>query len=337
MLLTVFVCKLTKTASHTAGRIELPSAALIGRAYHCNHPLQDRTLLQLTIEAKDEQRSQFSLPPHPLCCQSSWARAAYYMAARRIVRSNVNGRDKQLQAWQAIVTSLASLLPLPPPDAFWDIHRERPQPQLPTKRPSAPCAPRAPRASSAPGTKLKRKIPSRPLQSRKLQSRPLQSRPLQSRPLQSRPLRSKPLAAGTKPEPRNPRPIKIPRAVKRQPATPRPTKQRPAQPPPAPERPASQRPTSQRPTSQRPASPPTAPSGVSDPSSTSKRQLPECFWLLGFEVLPTRQELRRRFLQLATVVHPDMKGDKLDFQGIKSAYESAVQWLDQNPLPSSRS
>lgn len=311
-----FICKLTKRATTETGRIALPASIAIGRAYVCNHADQHRTMLELSIRAADDERSQFVALPHPLCCQSEWARAAYYLAVRRLLRHQIGGRDNQQRAWRAIVAALHAQLPLPAAEAFWDIQREVSQERrhvqarsAPSKKPVRPTKP----------SMLKRKIGSRPLASRKLP----RGRRLVSRPFATRKLASKPHIADASRPPKKSQPAKKPPPVAR-PVRPKATR--------APVEHWNKARPAVEPATQSPVTSPSASPLASAPSRNS--QLPDCFWSLGFETLPTRQQLRQRFLQLATVVHPDLNGTQQDFKQIKAAYELAVRYLNQtNPPP----
>ncbi len=55
--------------------------------------------------------------------------------------------------------------------------------------------------------------------------------------------------------------------------------------------------------------------------------LPQCFYDLGFDELPSEQELRARYRILATRLHPDARGSKQEFQQLKSNYDSALAHL----------
>jgi hypothetical protein len=238
------------------------------------------------------------------------------LAVRRLIRRQVAGRDNQQRAWQAIVKALHTQLPLPPSASFWDIQREVSQERHRAPARSTPTRKQVNRYQPSP---LKRKLGSRPLASRKLPAgRRLASRPFATRKVDSK--QNKP----DQPHPQKSKPLKP--LLKRPPA-PRPVRSKVS----GRAAPAPARHSSSRSSAAAPAAEATSPSRVTAPRSS---QLPDCFWSLGFEALPTRQQLRQRFLQLATVVHPDMSGTKQDFKQIKAAYELAVEYLNQTNPPS---
>jgi molecular chaperone DnaJ len=47
--------------------------------------------------------------------------------------------------------------------------------------------------------------------------------------------------------------------------------------------------------------------------------------LLGVDVSATRDEIRRRYLELAKETHPDSGGSVTSFQTIKEAYEEGTR------------
>lgn len=60
-----------------------------------------------------------------------------------------------------------------------------------------------------------------------------------------------------------------------------------------------------------------------------KKQLPKCFVTLGFDDIPTMDELKNRFRMLAKVSHPDSGGNSELFCVYKSAYTEAERHLNE--------
>ena len=58
-----------------------------------------------------------------------------------------------------------------------------------------------------------------------------------------------------------------------------------------------------------------------------KKQIPQCFVTLGFDNIPTMDELKNRFRILAKESHPDSGGNPELFCLYKSAYEEAEMCL----------
>lgn len=56
--------------------------------------------------------------------------------------------------------------------------------------------------------------------------------------------------------------------------------------------------------------------------------VPACFWEMGFEELPTLDELRQRYRELSLVLHPDAGGDKQAFLSLRTNYETALSLLN---------
>ena len=54
-----------------------------------------------------------------------------------------------------------------------------------------------------------------------------------------------------------------------------------------------------------------------------KSKVPSCLEKLGFAQMPTAQELKSRWKQIAKVSHPDAGGDEVYFVSMKTAYEEA--------------
>lgn len=58
-------------------------------------------------------------------------------------------------------------------------------------------------------------------------------------------------------------------------------------------------------------------------------ELPDCFRVLQFEVIPEdRQEVDRQFKRLAKVAHPDAGGTEQQFRVLQAAREQALGWFD---------
>lgn len=55
----------------------------------------------------------------------------------------------------------------------------------------------------------------------------------------------------------------------------------------------------------------------------------ECFLLLGFSHIPTSEELKKRYKELAKVSHPDVGGNEEHFVQIKIAFEEAERALKE--------
>lgn len=52
---------------------------------------------------------------------------------------------------------------------------------------------------------------------------------------------------------------------------------------------------------------------------------------MGFETLPTMDELRQRYKELSLVLHPDAGGNKQAFVDLRHNYESAQAILSAKP------
>ena len=57
------------------------------------------------------------------------------------------------------------------------------------------------------------------------------------------------------------------------------------------------------------------------------KDIPQCFLLLGFNDIPTSEELKKRYKELAKVNHPDAGGNNEYFISIQNAYETAQEKL----------
>ncbi|MEG1391240.1 MAG: J domain-containing protein [Angelakisella sp.] len=55
--------------------------------------------------------------------------------------------------------------------------------------------------------------------------------------------------------------------------------------------------------------------------------IPSCFTVLGFTVIPTREELSKRYKQLAKISHPDVGGDPAAFNLYRENYEDCLETL----------
>ena len=58
-----------------------------------------------------------------------------------------------------------------------------------------------------------------------------------------------------------------------------------------------------------------------------KKQIPQCFVTLGFDNIPSMDDLKNRFHMLAKESHPDSGGNSELFCLYKSAYEEAEMCL----------
>ncbi len=57
-------------------------------------------------------------------------------------------------------------------------------------------------------------------------------------------------------------------------------------------------------------------------------EIPQCFWDMGFEQIPTVEELRQRYKELSLVLHPDARGTKQAFLDLRQNYEAAQAHLE---------
>lgn len=57
------------------------------------------------------------------------------------------------------------------------------------------------------------------------------------------------------------------------------------------------------------------------------KDIPNCFLILGFNYIPTVEELKKRYKELAKANHPDVGGNSEYFISIKNSFESAQQFL----------
>lgn len=51
---------------------------------------------------------------------------------------------------------------------------------------------------------------------------------------------------------------------------------------------------------------------------------------MGFEELPTVEELRQRYKELSLVLHPDAGGNKQSFVALRTNYETALALLEKS-------
>ncbi|MEG1687679.1 MAG: J domain-containing protein [Angelakisella sp.] len=58
------------------------------------------------------------------------------------------------------------------------------------------------------------------------------------------------------------------------------------------------------------------------------KQMPECFKVMGFADVPTKDELSKRYKQLAKVTHPDTGGNADDFMMYKDNYEKCIKQME---------
>ena len=59
------------------------------------------------------------------------------------------------------------------------------------------------------------------------------------------------------------------------------------------------------------------------------QQIPECFIFLGFQQIPTEDEVKQRYKQLAKISHPDCGGDPQLFKQYTDAKVAAELYLQQ--------
>ena len=100
---------------------------------------------------------------------------------------------------------------------------------------------------------------------------------------------------------------------------------------------ASSRPNTSKPSSSQPNSFKSTSSTAKRPAQ--KKPLPrevvqppqptvaQCFWDMGFESVPTLEELRQRYKELSLVLHPDAGGNKQAFVDLRTNYEAALAIL----------
>lgn len=59
-------------------------------------------------------------------------------------------------------------------------------------------------------------------------------------------------------------------------------------------------------------------------------EIPDCFRVLGYDRLPeSREDVGRRFKQLAKAAHPDAGGSDEQFVTLNAAYEQAVKYFEE--------
>lgn len=94
------------------------------------------------------------------------------------------------------------------------------------------------------------------------------------------------------------------------------------------------KPTSKSPSSNtsRPGSAASRDTGRGSEAAEGERpaSLAECFWDMGFESIPTVEELQKRYRELSLVLHPDARGTKESFQKLRIAYETALALLESS-------
>lgn len=59
------------------------------------------------------------------------------------------------------------------------------------------------------------------------------------------------------------------------------------------------------------------------------KDIPNCFFFLGFNDIPTSEELKKRYKQLAKTNHPDVGGNSEYFISIQKSFESAQKILKE--------
>ena len=52
--------------------------------------------------------------------------------------------------------------------------------------------------------------------------------------------------------------------------------------------------------------------------------MPDCFYFLGFNSMPSEAELKHKYRELAKQHHPDKGGDPKEFEKITKAYHEAM-------------
>ena len=59
------------------------------------------------------------------------------------------------------------------------------------------------------------------------------------------------------------------------------------------------------------------------------KEIPKCFHVLGFDSIPTQDELKKQYRELAKIHHPDNGGNERMFIKINSAFEEAEKALKE--------
>ena len=62
-------------------------------------------------------------------------------------------------------------------------------------------------------------------------------------------------------------------------------------------------------------------------------EIPECFIRLGFTKVPTKDELHKRWKQMAKTAHPDVGGDADYFISMQCAYKDAENMITREDTP----
>ncbi len=60
------------------------------------------------------------------------------------------------------------------------------------------------------------------------------------------------------------------------------------------------------------------------------KDIPECFKILGFSEIPSKEILKERYRQIVKAAHPDVGGSEQYFITIKNAYEEAEKVLERS-------
>lgn len=94
--------------------------------------------------------------------------------------------------------------------------------------------------------------------------------------------------------------------------------------------------------SKKPKMPPPPPKGsvkrqrINIQQNTNRNVFPESLRILGFNTIPSKDDLKTRFKQLSRQNHPDLGGDADEFDKINKAYREAlviVEQVDSNSYP----
>ena len=60
------------------------------------------------------------------------------------------------------------------------------------------------------------------------------------------------------------------------------------------------------------------------------KEIPDCFKVLGFDNVPTLQELKTRYRIISKSAHPDVGGDAAYFISVQNAYEVAKDYFNNS-------
>ena len=65
------------------------------------------------------------------------------------------------------------------------------------------------------------------------------------------------------------------------------------------------------------------------PALPEAAKIEPCFAALNFQTIPTAQELKARYKQLAKEKHPDAGGSAEDFEALRRNYEACLELIEQ--------